>query len=505
MKIASIPGVLLVTLATACGSGSSASSAAQEASAPAVAGSALRSAVEDETVRQFYEQREWQAAWSEPAERQLREALGSRAAHGLDRTRFLRLESDASPAAREAALTAAALSFAAALAQGVVDPAELHDIYTVPRPEADLPAGLNQALRQGRLGEWLSGLAPQSAEYRAISSAYQRWSKAAGDAANDAISSGDLIRAGDRDPRVPQIARALARSGYLDGPVQADGNLYSQAVADAVSRFQDDFGIAVDGVVGPDTIAALNTGPDDRARAAAVALERRRWLVRKPPATRFDVNIAQATLAYVRDGKVVDRRKVIVGRPDWTTPQLRAPMFRLVANPTWTVPKSIAEDELDHLSAAELRSRNMERRGGWIVQQSGPDNALGLVKFDLENDYAIYLHDTPAKPLFDRNQRQFSHGCVRVENALDLADKIASDQGVTAKWQEARQSGEETFVPLPDPPAVRLLYHPTVVSPGGEVVVQKDVYDWNNPVAVKLGFTQGRSEKFQPDVDDVGP
>jgi L,D-transpeptidase YcbB len=506
MRIASFPGILLITLATACGSGEPAQSAAQVASAAAVPAAELKAEAEGQAVTQFYERREWQAAWNDAAERQLREALANRAAHGLDRVGFLDLASGASPARREARLTAAALGYASALADGHADPNELHEIYTVPRPNSDLVAGLYQALEDGRLREWLDGLAPQGAAYRAISEAYRNWSKAAAEGSSVSISEGGLIRAGDSDPRVPQIAAALARTGYLDASLSAaEANRYTEAMADAVRSFQEDFGIAVDGVIGPNTIEALNTGPGDKARAAAVALERRRWLVRNPPATRVDVNIADATLEYVRDGNVVDRRKVIVGTPDNPTPQLRSAMYRLVANPTWTVPKSIEENELAGLSPAELRSRNMVRRDGWIVQQSGPDNALGLVKFDMTNDYAIYLHDTPSKPLFERNKRQFSHGCVRVENALAFAEMIASDQGITGKWQEARQQGDQTFVPLPSQIPVRLLYHPTHVSPAGEVVVQQDVYDWNKPVAQKLGFSAGRSEKFQPDVRDFGP
>jgi murein L,D-transpeptidase YcbB/YkuD len=500
MRIASLTGILLFALAAACGSGGSPSSAA------AVPVSELKSAAQDQSVRNFYEGRQWKAAWNEQAERQLREALGNRAAHGLDRVRFLKPEPGASPAAREAGLTAAALDYASALAQGRLDPEELHEIYTVARPKAELAAGLDRALENGRLGEWLDGLAPSNDEYRALSRAYLKWREAAlkGGGVGGEIEAGSPIHVGERDPRVPRIAQALARDGYLARPGMRS-NAYDERLASAVRAFQRDFGIAVDGVIGANTIEALNTGADDKARAAAVALERRRWLERDPPATRIDVNIADATLEYVRDGQVVDRRKAIVGRPDKNTPQLGTAMYRLVANPTWTVPRSIQHSELAGLSKAQLRNRNMEWRDGWIVERSGPGNALGLVKFDLTDEYAIYLHDTPAKSLFDRNRRQLSHGCVRVENALDFASLIARDEGIADKWQQARQKSGETFVPLPRTIPVRLLYHPTYLSPAGEVVVQRDVYGWNQPVAQKLGFGAGRSEKFQPDVSDIGP
>ena len=100
-------------------------------------------------------------------------------------------------------------------------------------------------------------------------------------------------------------------------------------------------------------------------------------------ATRIDVNTAAATLAYHRDGKLIDRRKVIAGKPDKETPPLAAPLYRLVANPTWTVPKSIP------VSAATIRREDMHRHNGYLVQPSGPKNALGLVKFDMKDDQAI--------------------------------------------------------------------------------------------------------------------
>jgi murein L,D-transpeptidase YcbB/YkuD len=217
------------------------------------------------------------------------------------------------------------------------------------------------------------------------------------------------------------------------------------------------------------------------------------------------VNTAAATLEYYRGGELADRRRVIVGQPDWQTPQLQSSFYRLVANPTWTVPKSIEEAELADVGPGELRRRNMVRRDGWIVQLSGPDNALGLVKFDLDNDYAIYLHDTPSKSLFSQDVRQLSHGCVRVEDALGFASMIAGQQGISDEWQEARSTGEETFVRLANPIPVRLLYHPTYLAPSGEVRFEQDIYGRNDPIARQLGFGQGERRRFVPDIEDLGP
>jgi len=134
----------------------------------------------------------------------------------------------------------------------------------------------------------------------------------------------------------------------------------------------------------------------ERARQIAVNLERLRWLDRDPPATRIDVNTAAAFLEYRRNGALRDRRNVVVGQPDWETPQLGSPIFQLVAHPIWRVPDSILEDELKEKSPAYLAEQGMEWRDDRLVQLPGPKNSLGQVKFDMRNDQAIYLHDTAA-------------------------------------------------------------------------------------------------------------
>jgi len=124
---------------------------------------------------------------------------------------------------------------------------------------------------------------------------------------------------------------------------------------------------------------------------------------------------------------------------------LRGPIFRLVANPTWTVPKSIERASLSGKSRSHLRRHNMVRREGYIVQRPGPGNALRLVKFDMHHDQAIYLHDTPNRILFERSQRHLGHGCIRVSDALGFASLIAEQEGASEAWHAARATGEQTF------------------------------------------------------------
>lgn len=409
------------------------SASPQQPSESAGAGD-LRAAVSDPRVTRFYEARQWRTAWTPQAEAALTAAIGEAERHALDKDDYLGpLARAASPAAREAALSLAALSYAEALARGRTDPARGRETYTIPRPNPDLAAGLNRALEGNGLPAWLAGLAPGDEDYRALSQAY----------------------------------------------VQANAQ---------VTRAE-----------GSPPAALL-----ERARTLAVNLERRRWLERAPAETRIDVNTGAAILTYWRDGRAADTRRTVVGEPGNETPELASPLYRLAANPTWTVPRSIQEAEIEPRGDAYMRRQNMTWRDGWIVQQSGPRNSLGLVKFDLQNDQEIYLHDTPAKSLFGEEERHASHGCVRVQDALGFARMIAQDSGVLDAWNEARAKSEESFVPLPRPIPVRLLYHTAFVR-DGRVAIVPDAYGWDEDVAEALGLPARPRRAAQRRARDLGP
>jgi murein L,D-transpeptidase YcbB/YkuD len=243
----------------------------------------------------------------------------------------------------------------------------------------------------------------------------------------------------------------------------------------------------------------------ERARQIAVNLERLRWLDRDPPSTRIDVNTAAAFLEYRRDGVLRDRRNVVVGQPDWETPQLGSPIFQLVAHPIWRVPDSILEDELKEKSPAYLAAQGMEWRDDRLVQLPGPKNSLGQVKFDMRNDQAIYLHDTPAKALFGLPERHRSHGCVRVQDALGFAFLLAHDDGILMDFQEAMTKGEETFVKMKTEVPVRLMYR-TAFLDDGKVRFLEDTYGWDDDVAYALGYVRKPPRaKVKHVGDDVGP
>jgi murein L,D-transpeptidase YcbB/YkuD len=233
-------------------------------------------------------------------------------------------------------------------------------------------------------------------------------------------------------------------------------------------------------------------------------MERLRWLDRNPPATRIDVNTAASLLDYFRDGQRADHRKVINGEPGKETPQLQAPIFQLVANPTWTVPHSI-DDEINSKSGGWLSTNGFSQKNGQWVQDSGPKNSLGIVKFDMKDDQAIYLHDTPAKAIFAMDDRHRSHGCVRVENALQFAHMLAQADGIDDQFSKAMDSGKETFVKLNHEIPVRLMYHTAYLGDDGRVHFAGDAYGWDDDVAQALGYAHREATKNEAKPADLGP
>ena len=454
--------------------------------------------------------------WNSKTEKQLLEAIKQAPANGLKPELFLQGDLPKDDAQRYAALTEAGLRYAQALAHGYADPAKLIDVYTIPRPGADVRQGLTQAIQNGNVGEYLASLAPQTDEYKALSQAHLHYLQLAASGQFQKVPQGKPIKPGSSDPRVPAVAAALRIAGYLDSPQPSGSGQakpaaapqsthYSPQMVAAVKQLQSDFGFKADGIVGGDTLDALNADPGYRARQTAVAMERLRWLERDPPKTRIDVNTAAAFLDFYRDGQHVDHRNVIAGEADKPTPQLQAPIYRLVANPTWTVPKGIGESELAEKSPQWLAENNFVMKDGLYVQQSGPKNSLGLVKFDMDDKQAIYLHDTPEKAWFGKAERHRSHGCVRVENALQFASDIAAHQGIADEFQKALASNEETFVKLPNKIPVRLLYH-TAFWDGRQVQFRPDLYDWDTNVARALKLEPGPViRQKQPESGDIGP
>lgn len=305
----------------------------------------------------------------------------------------------------------------------------------------------------------------------------------------DPLPPGKVLVKGDRDPRVPALRERLRQAGNgADAP--AEPELFDDALREAVLAFQRGAGLRADGVVGPGTLAAVNT-PVDQAKREQIRinLERMRWLYNDLPPDYVFVDVANYQLQVVRGGQIAWSTRVVVGAKDAQTPMFRDSMDHLVFNPTWTVPVSI-QKTMGRLSAHySLVDRQNGRKvsGGnagdykryRIVQEPGPTNALGRVKFMFPNRHSVYLHDTPSKALFGRSARALSHGCVRVQNPVHLAEVILGEQ---QGWDPERikktiDASRTRYVTLDEELPVLLYYLTARADEHGRVSFRPDVYD----------------------------
>jgi murein L,D-transpeptidase YcbB/YkuD len=271
-----------------------------------------------------------------------------------------------------------------------------------------------------------------------------------------------------------------------------------------VKRFQQRHGLTPDGAVGPGTLAALNVPVSARIDQIRVNLERSRWVLHEMVGEFVLVDVAGFSVSYFRNDAPVWTSKVIVGRPYRETPIFRSTITYVVFNPTWTIPPGIlVKDKLPILrkdpgylkrnnirvidaSGREVNpnSVNWSRYGAGnlppyqLRQDPGDDNALGLVKIMFPNKYSVYLHDTPTKALFDKDERTFSSGCIRVQKAFELAELVLNDpvQWNQATMAEVVKAKAMKTVNLAKPVPVLLLYWTAQPTPDGQVLFRNDVY-----------------------------
>jgi murein L,D-transpeptidase YcbB/YkuD len=489
--------------------------------APVVLDSAVKAAVDaglDEQVRRFYAARSYAKAWSRADAAVLLAAVQDADRHALNPRDFTPdVDSVRDPAERDVRLTRAALAYASALAMGRVNPELVEPIFTLRRNVVDVPAGLNGALKAGRLRDWLAGLAPTDKGYQGLSNFYLKYRSLAIAGGWPAFVPGAPIKPGDDDKRIPVIVARLAAEGDLDPAVAATltGTLYGAPVVQAMQKFQARHGLEADGVVGEDTQDELAATAEDRARQIATNMERRRWLARVAAPERIDVNTAAAIMVYWKDGQPVRGQRVINGKAKTQTPSIEASFSTVLANPPWNVPQSIIQKEIlprearepGYIAKSDMISSSDAAGVVRVVQRPGPNNSLGAVKFEVQDPYAIYLHDTPTKKLFAHYQRHLSHGCVRVENAIEFARFLLKDDPAgLATFDAAQASGETTRVSIGRDIPVRLVYWTAFMTGDDKVAFRKDVYGHDSKLGEALGvgalsFTGADRDK----TEDVGP
>ena len=297
------------------------------------------------------------------------------------------------------------------------------------------------------------------------------------------------IKEGDSGVAVTQLRARLAAEGYLKS--DSKSNVFDSSLKDAVSTYEKSHFREFDGKVGPAIIKELNVSINDRIKSITVNMERCRWITPTINTQKeyIAVNIPSYRLRYVKDGKIDLISNVVVGKELNKTVVFSGNMSYLAFSPYWNIPKSIVEKEIKPGIAKNpnyLASHNMEYyNNGNIRQKPGGQNSLGKVKFMFPNSNNIYLHDTPAKSLFNQDDRAFSHGCVRVEKARELAIKITGKDGGwdAKKVDAAMNSDKENTYALKTKIPVYITYFTAWADDNGNVAFFDDIYDRDNSLA----------------------
>ncbi|MEG2314253.1 L,D-transpeptidase family protein [Brevundimonas sp.] len=445
-------------------------------------------------VRKVYELTGGRPVWNAERLRALQDVASRAEHHALpagDYFDFVGLAAQADTA--EVRSTAAALTYAKVLAQGRIAPESVEELWEMQKNSVDVASGLVGALNNNGLSAWFDGLPPQDIGYKNLSAGYVRYRRIARDGGWPAFATGAQIEPGTSDPRVPGLVKRLALEGDINASTASSlgtGSVYNAAVQQGMRSFQARHGLGVDGRVGPATQRSLSTSAEDRARQIALNLERRRWLKRDLQPERIEVNTAAAIMVYWKDGQPVHSNRVVVGSHENQTPSLERDFASVVANPPWTVPMGIARREILPKGPGYLAANDMYiNDNGWVVQRAGPRSSLGYVKFELRDSYAIFLHDTPSKGAFNLSVRQRSHGCVRVQNAVEFARLLlAPDPTKLERFDTAQVSGDTTRVQTGRQIGVRLLYWTAFVDGQGRVAFREDSYRRDTKLARAMGI-----------------
>lgn len=401
----------------------------------------------------------------------------------------------------EALLKGAILRYAEQVRSGRLGPEDFDDEWALRPAPFDPRPGLETALAQDGLAQWLASLPPSHPGYQALVKQLADYRGIAGKGGWMKIAAGPKLEPGMQDPRVPALRARLAMEDP-SAPATGDDTL-DGPLTEALKAFQRRHGLTDDGELGRATLAALNVPVERRIAQIEANLERWRWLPASLPPDRVDVNIAGAMATLVRGGQVTLAMRAAPGRKTDHTPMLQSTITALELNPPWNIPRSIADSEIlpkaradpHYLQAEQIRWIDLPGGGRRLQQKAGPKSALGQVKFEFDNRFGVYLHDTPAKVAFDKDTRMVSHGCVRLEKPKALAADLLQGQGDwnPSTLMAAIDAGDTRRVALDRPIPVFLLYWTAYVGPDGRMIFYPDAYGWDDELLQKVAASSGHA------------
>jgi murein L,D-transpeptidase YcbB/YkuD len=298
----------------------------------------------------------------------------------------------------------------------------------------------------------------------------------------------------DSSTQVLVVKRKLILTGDLSP--NDTSSVYDTELKNAIKNYQKRFGLTADGKLGSKTVEELKKPAIERVKQVLINMNRMRWMPTKPEGRLIVVNIPAFNLQVYEGPKTVFTMPVVVGKDGHNTTVFSDRMTTIVLSPYWNVPPSIVKKEVlpgMQKDPDYLEKNNMEIDGGTdsmpvVRQKPGLQNSLGKVKFLFPNIFNIYLHDTPAKWLFDKDVRAYSHGCIRIADAEKMADYLLQNTGnwTNDKIHEAMNSGDEQTVKLKDPVPVFITYYTAWVDENGQLNFRDDIYGHDKEIAEKM-------------------
>lgn len=302
------------------------------------------------------------------------------------------------------------------------------------------------------------------------------------------------FKKGDQSPEIAQVRKRLSVTGELNA--QDTAALFDDALEAAVKTFQQKHGYSPSGVISDTLIKQMNVPVLTRIQQLLINMERMRWLPAKPEGRLIVVNIPEFMVHVTEGGKNVFDMPVVVGKEGHSTTMFYGAMNQVVFSPYWNVPASIVRKEIlpaQGRNGGYLEKNNMEitgeRNGLPVIRQKpGPKNSLGKVKFLFPNSFNIYFHDTPAKDLFNRDNRAYSHGCIRLSDPAKMAKYVLQDNKnwPPQKIDSAMNAGKEKFVKINDPLPVMITYYTAWVDDNRTLNFRSDIYGHDGQIASKM-------------------
>ena len=410
----------------------------------------------------------------------------------------------ADASAAEALLTAAFVAYASDVSTGRVRANRVDKEIDIQQRKVDKADLLKAAADAPDFAAYLAALPPKG-DYPALQKALTLWREKRGKVAYTPLVDGVALKPNMIDARVPLLRKRLAELDFTVPPAGAIVDQYDEPLVAVVKAYQEMKGLTVDGVIGSKTVRSLNTTIDERIEQIVANLERRRWLVEDLGSRYVFVNTGDYSMVFVNEGKPAFQSQVIVGTPKDPTPEIQSVMRGFQTNPYWTVPQSIAGEEYLPILRRDpnaLTGSGFKIFANWstdeeldpntvdwssihpkafpyrIRQDSGSSNALGYIFFPFQNKYGIYMHDTASRWLFTEGSRNFSHGCIRLQNPLNFVDVVFGGKNGFSKdrVQQVITSGQQAHYTFPEPITLYVTYRTVTASAEGKPTFRDDVY-----------------------------